>query len=81
MQTQRKELNFKLQNTFDSIAVHLKCSSISILTDSLHYKFIGCQKTAISIEYLAPNFPKKKKGTAKMPSLYIYVIIHKIYCQ
>jgi hypothetical protein len=47
MQTQRKELNFKLQNTFVALVVHLKHWNILILTDSLHHKkFIGCQKTA-----------------------------------
>lgn len=58
MQTQRRELNFKGQNIFIGIDVHLKSWTASIYTEKLfHKKFNQPPNAEVLIEYLERNFP------------------------
>lgn len=58
MQTQRRELNFKEQNIFIGIDVHLKSWTVSIFTEELfHKKFNQPPQEDILRAYLDRNFP------------------------
>lgn len=58
MQIQRRELNFKGQNIFIGIDVHLKSWTVSIYTDELfHKKFTQPPQEHILRAYLNRNFP------------------------
>lgn len=58
MQTQRRELNFKGQNVYTGIDVHLKSWTVSIYTDKLfHKKFTQPPQVEILHSYLNRNFP------------------------
>ena len=58
MQTQRRELNFKGQNVFTGIDVHLKSWTVSIYTEELfHKKFTQPPQVDVLRNYLDRNFP------------------------
>ena len=58
MQTQRRELNFKGQNVFIGIDVHLKSWTVSIYTEKLfHKKFTQPPSAEVLRNYLDRNFP------------------------
>lgn len=58
MQTQRRELNFKGQNVFIGIDVHLKSWTVSLFTDELfHKKFNQPPRADVLRNYLDRNFP------------------------
>ncbi len=58
MQTQRRELNFKGQNVYTGIDVHLKSWTVSIYTDKLfHKKFTQPPQVEVLHSYLNRNFP------------------------
>lgn len=58
MQTQRRELNFKGQNVFIGIDVHLLSWTASIYTEKLfHKKFNQPPQADILRKYLDRNFP------------------------
>lgn len=58
MQTQRRELNFKGQNIFIGIDVHLKSWTVSIFTEKLFHKtFNQPPRADILHNYLDLNFP------------------------
>ena len=58
MQIQRRELNFKGQNIFIGIDVHLKSWTVSIFTEELfHKKFNQPPSAEVLSDYLKRNFP------------------------
>src|SRR5690554_3719831 len=58
MQTQRRELNFKGQNVFIGIDLHLLSWTVSIFTEKLfHKKFDQPPRADVLRNYLDRNFP------------------------
>lgn len=58
MQTQRNELNFKGQNIYVGIDVHLKSWTVCIMTEYLeHKKFTQPPQVDVLYKYLTRNFP------------------------
>jgi transposase len=58
MQTQRNELNFKGQNIYAGIDVHLKSWTVCIMTEDLeHKRFTQPPEARVLYNYLTRNFP------------------------